>query len=124
MGRSVDFMKEVTLQDDGKGAYIAEWNIKDKTKPTDDELKAKESDADKLEKNRSKFTDTDKQFLQYYDGHIKNLRENKVEESERKHLLESFIKYNDQQDKFRGKTTWRKLIPELETSITKYLSQS
>ena len=80
--------------------------------------------ADKLEKNRSKFTDTDKQFLQYYDGHIKNLRENKVEESERKHLLESFIKYNDQQDKFRGKTTWRKLIPELETSITKYLSQS
>ena len=51
MGRSVDFMKEVTLQDDGKGAYIAEWNIKDKTKPTDDELKAKESDADKLEKN-------------------------------------------------------------------------
>ena len=51
MGRSVDFMKEVTLQDDGKGAYIAEWNIKDKTKPTDDELKAKESNADILEKN-------------------------------------------------------------------------
>ena len=52
------------------------------------------------------------------------LRKNKVEETERKHLLESFIKYNDQQDKFRGKTTWRKLIPELENSITKYLSQS
>ena len=51
MGRSVDFMAEVTLQDDGKGAYIAEWNIKDKAKPTDDQLKAKESDADKLEKN-------------------------------------------------------------------------
>ena len=51
MGRSVDFLTEVTLQDDGKGAYIAEWNIKDKAKPTDDELKTKESDADKLEKN-------------------------------------------------------------------------
>jgi len=51
MGRTVDFMAEVTLQDDGKGAYIAEWNIKDKAKPTDDQLKAKESDADKLEKN-------------------------------------------------------------------------
>ena len=51
MGRSVDFLTEVTLQDDGKGAFIAEWNIKDKAKPTDDELKAKESDADKLEKN-------------------------------------------------------------------------
>ena len=51
MGRSVDFLTEVTLQDDGKGGYIAEWNIKDKAKPTDDELKTKESDADKLEKN-------------------------------------------------------------------------
>ena len=51
MGRSVDFLTEVTLQDDGKGAYIAEWNIKDKAKPTDVQLKAVESDADKLEKN-------------------------------------------------------------------------
>ena len=51
MGRSVDFLTEVTLQDDGKGVYIAEWNIKDKAKPTDDQLKAVESDADKLEKN-------------------------------------------------------------------------
>ena len=51
VGRSVDFLTEVTLQDDGKGVYIAEWNIKDKSKPTDDQLKAVESDADKLEKN-------------------------------------------------------------------------
>ena len=51
MGRTVDFLTEVTLQDDGKGAYIAEWNIKDKAKPTDDQLKAVESNADKLEKN-------------------------------------------------------------------------
>ena len=51
MGRSVTCLSEVTLQDDGKGAYIAEWNIKDKAKPTDDQLKAVESDADKLEKN-------------------------------------------------------------------------
>ena len=51
MERSVDFLTEVTFQDDGKGAYIAEWNIKDKAKPTDSQLKAKESDADKLEKN-------------------------------------------------------------------------
>ena len=38
------------MQDDGKGAYILEWNIKDKAKPTDDQLKTKDSDADKLEK--------------------------------------------------------------------------
>ena len=51
MGREVNFPFEVTLQDDGKGAYICEWNIKEKTKPTDAQLKAVESDADKLEKN-------------------------------------------------------------------------
>ena len=50
MGKAVDFTTDVILQDDGKGAYIAQWNIKDKAKPTDDQLKAKESDADKLEK--------------------------------------------------------------------------
>ena len=52
MGREVNFPFEVTLQDDGKGAYICEWNIKEKTKPTDAQLKAVESDADKEEKNR------------------------------------------------------------------------
>ena len=51
MGREVNFPFEVALQDDGKGVYIAEWNIKEKTKPTDAQLKAVESDADKLEKN-------------------------------------------------------------------------
>ena len=51
MGKSVDFTTDVIVQDDGKGAYIAEWNIKDKAKPTDAQLKAKESDADNLEKN-------------------------------------------------------------------------
>jgi len=51
MGKTVDFTTDVIVQDDGKGAYIAEWNIKDKAKPTDVQLKAVESDADKLEKN-------------------------------------------------------------------------
>ena len=47
MGKAVDFTTDVIVRDDGKGAYIAEWNIKDKAKPTDDQLKAKDSDADK-----------------------------------------------------------------------------
>ena len=51
MGKTVDFTTDVIVQDDGKGVYIAEWNIKDKAKPTDVQLKAVESDADKLEKN-------------------------------------------------------------------------
>tara|TARA_Y100001972_G_scaffold123528_1_gene170942 strand:+ start:459 stop:776 length:318 start_codon:yes stop_codon:yes gene_type:complete len=50
MGKTVDFTTDVIVQDDGKGAYIAQWNIKDKAKPTDDQLKTKDSDADKLEK--------------------------------------------------------------------------
>tara|TARA_Y100000114_G_C11689544_1_gene292857 strand:+ start:544 stop:861 length:318 start_codon:yes stop_codon:yes gene_type:complete len=50
MGKAVDFTTDVIVRDDGKGAYIAEWNIKDKAKPTDDQLKAKDSDADKLVK--------------------------------------------------------------------------
>ena len=51
MGKTVDFTTDVIVRDDGKGVYIAEWNIKDKAKPTDVQLKAVESDADKLEKN-------------------------------------------------------------------------
>ena len=51
MGKTVDFTTDVIVRDDGKGVYIAEWNIKDKVKPTDAQLKAVESDADKLEKN-------------------------------------------------------------------------
>jgi hypothetical protein len=50
MGKTVDFTTDVIVQDNGKGAYIAQWNIKDKAKPTDDQLKTKDSDADKLEK--------------------------------------------------------------------------
>jgi len=79
--------------------------------------------ADKLEKNRNKFDDPGEKFLTYYNGHITNLRDEKVSDTERRDLLASFVKYNDQQDKFRGKTTWRTLIPELEQSITKFLSK-
>ena len=78
MGRSVDFLTEVTLQDDGKGVYIAEWNIKDKAKPTDDELKAKESDADKLEKNA---TAIDKRKIEYgsVESQIEFITENGID---------------------------------------------
>ena len=48
----VDFTKDVMLQDDsdGKGAYIKEWNL-DVPQPTDAQLSAVESDADKMERN-------------------------------------------------------------------------
>ena len=48
----VDFMKDVMLQDDsdGNGAYIKEWNL-DIAQPTDAQLSAQESAANKEEAN-------------------------------------------------------------------------
>ena len=50
----VDFMKDVKLQDDsdGKGAYIKEWNL-DIAQPSDDDLAAQESAANKEEANNT-----------------------------------------------------------------------
>ena len=48
----VDFTKDVMLQDDsdGKGPYIKEWNL-DIAQPSDAQLSAQESAADKEEAN-------------------------------------------------------------------------
>jgi hypothetical protein len=48
----VDFRKDVMLQDDsdGKGAYIKEWNL-DIAQPTDAQLSAHETAANKEEAN-------------------------------------------------------------------------
>ena len=32
--KNIDWLNDVKLQDDGKGAYIKEWNITDKEKPS------------------------------------------------------------------------------------------
>ena len=48
----VDFLKDVMLQDDsdGNGAYIKEWNL-DIAQPTDAQLSAQETAANKEEAN-------------------------------------------------------------------------
>tara|TARA_Y100000593_G_scaffold87295_1_gene167497 strand:+ start:445 stop:774 length:330 start_codon:yes stop_codon:yes gene_type:complete len=53
LGSEPDFNEEVKLQDDsdGKGAYIAEWNITAKPKPTDAELDALENEAQTITDN-------------------------------------------------------------------------
>jgi len=55
LGRIPDFETEVKLMDDFVGGvskpYIAEWNAKDKAKPTDSQLNALESEATKLKNN-------------------------------------------------------------------------
>ena len=51
---SVDFMKDVKLQDDsdGNGAYIKEWNL-DIAQPTDAQLSAHETAANTEEANNT-----------------------------------------------------------------------
>jgi len=46
----VDFLKDVILRDDGKGAYIESWNLSI-SKPTDKELTTYETEADTEEAN-------------------------------------------------------------------------
>ena len=53
LGSKPDFTEEVKLVDnsDGKGAFISEWNITAKPKPTDAELNALESEAQDMSDN-------------------------------------------------------------------------
>ena len=55
LGRTPDFLKEVILQDDRidgvSKPYIKEWNATDKSKPTDSQLNALETEATKEENN-------------------------------------------------------------------------
>ena len=50
VGTEINFLKDVILQDDGQGAYIKEWNL-EKTKPTNAQLNALETQANEYEQN-------------------------------------------------------------------------
>ena len=54
-----------------------------------------------------------------YAYQIKNLKADPMSEEEKNNFQSSFIRYNDTQDKHRGKTTWRQLLPYLEETLTK-----
>ena len=72
--------------------------------------------ANKLEKSIEYFS-TYKSISNFYNKQIENLREDFLNTSEEQHLQQSFIRYNDTQDKHRGKTTWRQLLPRLEKAL-------
>ena len=74
--------------------------------------------ADKLEK-KVKFFEKYKSIKHYYNNQIENLRKDTLDADTEKHLQRSFIRYNDRLDAHREKTTWRALLPELETALTK-----
>lgn len=67
--------------------------------------------ADKLSKYK---------FDEHYDNIIRDLRIDQHTPEKYEELRKAFIKYNDKQDEFRGvPKTWRELLPELATALTK-----
>ena len=74
--------------------------------------------ADKLEQ-KIKLFEKYKSIITFYKNQIENLRKNTLDTGMEKYLQECFIKYNDRLDAHRGSTTWRQLLPELETALTK-----
>jgi len=73
----VDFINDVKLQDDGNGAYIKEWNL-DIPKPTDAQLSAVESDADKLERNNQVIA-TRKKLYGSWESQLEEIYDNGID---------------------------------------------
>ena len=59
--REIDFLKDVKLQDDGKGIFIAEWNL-DIPKPTMAQLDAYETQAKIVESNQAQVQNRIKEY--------------------------------------------------------------
>ena len=71
--KEVNFRNEVTLQDDGNGAYIKEWNL-DIAQPTESQLDALETQANEVERLneiKSKRANEYPDFKEYLDGIVK-----------------------------------------------------
>jgi len=77
--------------------------------------------ADKLEKSADYFSKY-KGISFFYNKQIENLRTDQLDKETESHLQTSFIRYNDTQDKHRKGNTWRKLLPDLEETLTKAIS--
>jgi hypothetical protein len=73
----VNFTTDVILQDDGNGAYIKEWNL-DMPKPTDAQLSAVESDADKLERNNQVIA-TRKKLYGSWESQLEEIYDNGID---------------------------------------------
>ena len=73
--------------------------------------------AQKLKTARHKFVGH-KQILKFYDNQIYNLENDVCKIKDREHFQKAFVRYNDTQDRFRGRKTWRELLPQLEKALT------
>lgn len=72
--------------------------------------------ADDIEKNKKIINDplTIEHLLQ----HAKDLRKESYTNEQKQSYQKMFMQYNDHHDKFRSTTSWRKLMPHLESALT------
>tara|TARA_R110002012_G_scaffold58547_1_gene151953 strand:+ start:434 stop:760 length:327 start_codon:yes stop_codon:yes gene_type:complete len=83
-GKTVDFTSNVSLQDDGNGSYIKEWNINGLAKPTEEQLNALEAQANTLEASnqvianrKAEYPSIEELVVALYDTEDKLVIENK-----------------------------------------------
>ena len=83
-GKTVDFTSNVSLQDDGNGSYIKEWNINGLAKPTEAQLNALEAQANTLEASnqvianrKAEYPSIEELVVALYDTEDKLVIENK-----------------------------------------------
>jgi MoaA/NifB/PqqE/SkfB family radical SAM enzyme len=79
--------------------------------PTEYKLKI----VDKFEMSAKKINH--KEIIKNLLAHADDLRKETFTEQQKYIYQSMFIKYNDQQDQFRKKITWRQLLPALEKSL-------
>ena len=72
--------------------------------------------ADHIEKSCKSIND--RNSINHLLGHAKDLRTESYTTDQKKSYQKMFMKYNDHQDKFRKTTSWRKLMPHLESALT------
>jgi hypothetical protein len=77
--------------------------------------------ANKLKQSLSLFSEYD-QIKTFYQNQIDNLSQDVCNFEDRIHFQKAFIRYNDTQDKHRNNTTWRELLPDLESALTDSVS--
>ena len=77
LGTEVDFIDDVKLQDDGNGVYIKEWNL-DIPQPTDAQLSAVETEADKMERNNQVIS-TRKKLYGSWESQLEEIYDNGIE---------------------------------------------
>jgi hypothetical protein len=75
--KEIDFLNEVKLQDDGKGAYIKEWNL-DIAKPTMAQLDALEAEATTVENNQ-KIIATRKSLYGSWESQLEEIYDNGID---------------------------------------------